>query len=219
MRFNQPKFLELMEQYDVVGFFEEHVILNSGILSHWYVNWRTVLNDVYGIDQVSNHLLSVIQDYHIEFDSIYGVPEGATKLGIVTQYKWARNSSGFGPGSHSLPMGRGQKKEHGKIEDREFLGKPKGNVIVIEDVTTTGSSIFETIKKLIEVGARATAVITLTDRLVLDSNDKTVKEILRRSSIPFYALSTAEQILPEAIRRKNPSSKVVNAIRQEFTSI
>ncbi len=51
-----------------------------------------------------------------------GVPEGATKLGVLASYIWAKGSSDFKPGRFPLPMGRAKPKEHGVPEDRFFVG-------------------------------------------------------------------------------------------------
>lgn len=51
-----------------------------------------------------------------------------------------------------MVVGRGNPKEHGDPKDKYFIGPAKENdrVIVIEDVTTTGGSLIDTIKHLQE---------------------------------------------------------------------
>jgi len=48
-KFNQEKFNQFILENKVVGFFEEPITLKSGRLSHWYVNWRNVAEDVFFI--------------------------------------------------------------------------------------------------------------------------------------------------------------------------
>ena len=47
-------------------------------------------------------------------------------------------------------MGRGKQKEHGDPKDKFFVGIPNGDTIILEDTTTTGSSLINTIIQLKE---------------------------------------------------------------------
>jgi orotate phosphoribosyltransferase len=127
--FNKNNFNQFVNDNNVVGFFKEPVKLKSGRMSNWYVNWRTVTEDVYLTDKLSNFVLDFKEDLGLNVDCFYGVPEGATKLAIITQYKLAKEIS-YWPGSHPLAMGRGKPKEHGAEKDRFFLGIPKGRTII-----------------------------------------------------------------------------------------
>ena len=147
-KFNQQKFNQFILENNVIGFFEEPITLKSGRLSFWYVNWRNVAQDVFLLDKLTDLVINFVEDLNLKPDCFYGVPEGATKLGILTQYKWAKKSSNFGLASHILPMGRGKPKDHGDLKDRFFVGMPRGETVILEDVTTTGSSLLETIEKL-----------------------------------------------------------------------
>jgi hypothetical protein len=70
------------------------------------------------LNVISDGLIALTQDEGLNPDCFYGVPEGATKLAIVTQSKWAQFAPNYGQGSHCLPMGRAQPKEHGDPKDR-----------------------------------------------------------------------------------------------------
>jgi len=41
-------------------------------------------------DKLSDYVMAFVEDSGLQPDCFYGVPEGATKLGIITQYKWAK---------------------------------------------------------------------------------------------------------------------------------
>ena len=154
MNWQKEKFYEFIIENNVIGFFKEPLKLKSGRLSYWYVNWRNVAKDVYLIDKLSDFLISFVKELDLNPDCFYGVPEGATKLGIITQYKWAKGQLNYKMGAYSLSMGRAKPKDHGDPKDKYFLGNPRGKVIIIEDVTTTGGSLFETIKFLSEIGIK-----------------------------------------------------------------
>lgn len=138
-KFNQEKFNQFILENKVIGFFEEPVTFKSGRIAHEYINWRNVAEDVFLIDRLADYVMAFVEDLGLAPDCFYGVPEGATKLGVITQYKWAKKSPNYGPGSHRLPMGRKQPKDHGDPKDKYFVGAPKGKVIILEDITTTGA--------------------------------------------------------------------------------
>ncbi|MFX1596715.1 MAG: hypothetical protein ACFFBK_11705, partial [Promethearchaeota archaeon] len=128
--------------------------------------------------------------------SFYGVPEGATKLGIITQYKWARKQKNYSPGNYSLPMGRGNQKEHGDPKDRFLLGIPSGTTVILEDTTTTGESLINEIKKLKKLDVNIIGAIGLTDRNELRDDGKSVEEIIWEEKIKYYSMSNAVDLLP-----------------------
>jgi len=215
-RFHSENFLSFILDNRVVGFFDKPITLKSGRTSHWYVNWRTVSSDVFLIDKLSDFLIDFVSDLRLSHDGFFGVPEGATKLAVLSAYKWARLQKNFKEGSHTLAMGRGKPKEHGSPKDRYFVGEPHGNVILVEDVTTTGGSLLETIDHIRAAGASIVAAVGLTNRMELDNNKKSVADAISEKGVTYYAMSEATKILPEAIRRFNPSDEIVAAIKNEF---
>ena len=214
--FNQEEFKRFILENGVVGFYKRPVRLKSGRFSHWYVNWRGVAEDVFLLDRLTDYIIAFTEDLGLEPECFYGVPEGATKTGIITQYKWARKSRGYGPGSHVLPMGRGRAKQHGAPKDRYFLGQPRGKTIVIEDVATTGDSLIAAIDSLGEAGTSVTGAFALTDRMEVRDDGKSVREMMELREIPYYALSDALELLPEAYRMLRPGEDIARAIEEEF---
>lgn len=215
MIFDQESFNNFVLDNNVIGFFSEAIKLKSGRMSHWYVNWRTVAEDVALTDVVSNFLLNFISDRDLKVDTIYGVPEGATKLAVISQYKLGTQQPHYA-GSHVLSMGRGKPKEHGAPKDRYFLGMPKGKVLVLEDVTTTGGSLLETIDQLQEADVDVVAAVGLTNRLALNNDRMSVKELVDKKGIPYISLSDAQQLLPLAYKELQPSEEVADFVEKEF---
>lgn len=214
--YKQTEFNNFILENNVVGFFDKPVLLSSGRLSNWYVNWRTLVKDVFFTDQLSDYVLAFTRELGLEPKCFYGVPEGATKLGILTQYKWAKDSPNYAPHSHALAMGRGKLKEHGDPKDRYFVGEPKGETIVIEDVTTTGESLLNTIDILTKVGVPITAALSLTNRMELRDDGQSVKEAVESRGIPFYEMSNALQLLPLVYKKLDPEENIVRSIENEF---
>jgi orotate phosphoribosyltransferase len=216
MAFNQNEFNDFIVNNDVVGFFSEPIKLKSGRMSNWYVNWRTPTSDAYLMDRLTDFVLEFTKEKGLEPDCFYGVPEGATKLGVLTQFKYAKSSDGFAPGSHVLPMGRGKPKEHGAPKDKFFVGQPKGKVIVLEDVTTTGGSLLTTLDNLKESGVDVIAAFGLTNRMEVRDHGLSVKDAVKQKGISYHALSNALDLLPAVYKKSDPGEHIAKSIEEEF---
>ncbi len=202
------KFENFIIKNKVIGFFNKPIKLKSGRLSYWYVNWRNITADVYLLDKLTDYLLIFVDYLNLKPSCFYGVPEGASKLGIITQFKWARKHKNYGSGEFILSMGRGKQKEHGDPKDRFFLGIPNGNVVILEDVTTTGESLINSIKKLKDLNIDILAAIGLTNRNELRDDGKSVEEIILGEGIQYYAMSNAIDLLPNLKPNKDISKKI-----------
>jgi len=216
MSWDKENFYQFIIGNQIVGFFKEPLKLKSGRHSYWYINWRNVAEDVYSLDKLSNYVIGFVNSLGLEPDCFYGVPEGATKLGIITQYKWAKNSTNYGQNTHILSMGRARPKEHGDPKDKLFLGIPKGNVVVLEDVTTTGGSLLETIDKLNEIQVNIIAAIGITNRNELREDKKSVEEAVREKGVPYYAMSNALELLPRIFNILKPGENTGKHIENYF---
>ena len=209
---HKEDFYNFIIENNVIGFFKEPIRLKSGRLSNWYVNWRNVAADVYLIDKLTDFLLLYIDFLNLKPDCFYGVPEGASKLGIITQFKWAKKQNKYNPGKYTLTMGRGKQKQHGDPKDKFFLGIPIGNVIVLEDTTTTGGSLVNTIRTLKELKINIIATIGLTNRNELRDDGKSVDEIILEEGVEYYAMSNALELLPKL----KPDNQIKNEILEYF---
>ena len=209
--FDQKAFNSFIIENHVIGFFEKPITLKSGKQSHWYVNWRTVSNDAFLLDKLSEFVIAFTKDLSLKPDCFYGVPEGATKLGVVTQLNWGKQASSFSKGSHVLSMGRAKPKEHGSPTDRNFVGAPRGNTIILEDVTTTGGSLLNTVDALNEIEIPIIAALGLSNR-----GSSEVRELLAEKNVNYYQLSNAHELLPEIIRLENPAKEIKESIENEL---
>lgn len=217
MAFNQEDFHDFILDHGVVGFFNEPVPLKSDRPSHWYVNWRKPMEDTFLANELCEYVINFTLDHQLSPQCFYGVPEGATKIALLTQFKWAgQNEWQWTPGSHPLAMGRGKIKECGKPEDRYFLGMPRGDTIVIEDVTTTGGSLLSTLDALAEANVRVIAAFGLTNRMEKNDEGRSVEDTVQAKGVLYHALSTAHDILPKAYARLQPGKHIARAIEEEF---
>ncbi len=193
----KENFYNFIVNNNIIGLFREPIKLKSGRLSFWYINWRNIKSDVFLLDQLTDYIFLYINYLGLNPKCFYGVPEGATKIGIITQYKWAKNQENYKSGAYILSMGRGKQKEHGDPKDRFFPGVPNGETVIIEDVTTTGYSLVNAIKKLRKLNVKIIAAIGLTNRNELRDDRKSVKEIILENDVQYYAMSNAFDLLPK----------------------
>jgi orotate phosphoribosyltransferase len=213
---DRDAFYQFIINNNVIGFFETPIKLKSGRESHFYVNWRNIASDVYLIDQLTDFLLNFIENLHLNIDCFIGVPEGATKLGILSQYKWAKRRNDFKKKRYILPMARGKVKKHGASKDKAYLGVPQGNVVILEDVTTTGQSLLELIHKLKKSNIKITAAISLTNRDELRPDGKSVEQVLKKKDIPYYTMSHAVDLLPLVYKKYNIGVSIAKKVENYF---
>ena len=191
--FDQHLFNKFILENNVVQRLDKPVTLVSGRQSDWYVNWRDVTSDAYLLNNLTDFILEFITANNIQADTIYGVPEGATKIAVIAGMKLAQKQQ-CAKGSHIISMGRAKPKEHGLPKDRYFIGMPKGKTLVLEDTTTTGGSLLRTIATLQEAGVDVSGVLVLTDRNELRDDGKTVHHFFKDKGIKYYAMSSGKEL-------------------------
>ncbi len=189
--FDQTSFLSFIKENGIVKHFNEPITLKSGKTSQTYINWRHATSDAYITFQLTQFILAAMHQYYPKSHCIYGVAEGASKLAVISQFLWAQQQETFEKGEFPLAMGRGKEKTHGDPEDKYFLGSPKGKVVVLEDVITTGGSLLDTLKQLDTLPIEISGVLVLSDR---STERHAFHDYIKAKNIPFYALSTLSDI-------------------------
>jgi len=216
MAWNKESFYNFILKNNVIGFFKEPLKLKSGRLSYWYVNWRNVAEDVFTLDELSDFLIDYVKYLKLDPDCFFGVPEGATKLGIITQYKWARAQGDFVQRKYTLSMGRANPKEHGELKDKYFLGVPKGKVIILEDTVTTGESLIHAVEQLNNINVNIIAAICLTNRNEIRDDGTNISELIDAYGVKLYAMSEGVELLPIAFKKLQPARKVAMEIENYY---
>ncbi len=217
MKWNQENFNEFIKTQNVIGIFNQPIKLASGRLSYWYINWRKITSDAFLLDKLTDFIISFITNLGLNPKCFYGVPEGATKLGIITQFKWAKMQNNFNLGNYPISMGRGKQKEHGDPKDRSFIGLPEGDVVILEDVITTGGSLLKTIQKLDDFDINIIGVIGLTNRNELRDDGENIKDIISQYNIPFFAMSNAIELLPHLEMKNGIKNNIIEYFKKYGT--
>ncbi|MHA1802963.1 MAG: orotate phosphoribosyltransferase [Promethearchaeota archaeon] len=216
MVWKEEKFIEFILDNNVLEFVDTPFTLKSGRLSYWYINWRNISEDVFLLEKLTDFILDYVDDFNLDPDTFYGVPEGATKLGIITQYKWAKCHDRLKKGDFVLSMGRALPKDHGDPKDKYFLGKPRGKVVILEDTITTGESLLNTVKIMKSMNINIGAIICLSNRNELRADGKNIADIIKDLNIKFHSMSNAIDILPRAIKKFQLKKSLIQEIKNYF---
>lgn len=212
MKFDQAEYHKFLFQNNAVGFFPEGKKLKSGRISGWYYNGRRLLDFAAVLDKMAQFVLDYVKEHGIVPDYFISVPDGTTKLA---------DRLNFLLGGKQVQARKVAKTDHGDLRDAYFLGPvEKGDrVVVVEDATTTGGSIFEQIEKCFAAEMNVLASLCEMNRLELTDDMKNSVEdyIQKKFNIRHHSLSNAALILPEAYRILKPTIEVANIIEKEYS--
>ncbi|MDR1992621.1 MAG: orotate phosphoribosyltransferase [Nitrososphaerota archaeon] len=132
-------------------------ILASGDESWVFFDCKQVTQNSEGISLVAEIFFEMVKDYHL--DAIGGIQTGAIPIcTAVAQLSYLKG----------LPIQafwvREKRKDHGTMNKIEGGLQPNSRVVVVDDVTTKGTSVLKAIDEVLEINCQIAAVITLVDR-------------------------------------------------------
>jgi orotate phosphoribosyltransferase len=162
------------------------IMLASGRESDYYIDMRPTTMHPAGATCVGELIVDALEGLTVDF--VGGLEMGAVP--IATAVAIASHARGRDIGAFFV---RKKPKDHGAKKLVE--GLPKGetikgrNVVVVEDVTTTGGSALQAVAALREEGANIVLVLTIVDRL------EGAKENFAAEGLEFRALFTADEFL------------------------
>jgi len=162
------------------------VTLSSGKKSDYYLDCRLTTLDPEGSVLVAHSILELLAAQSIRAEAIGGMSIGADPVVssvVALSHLEGRPLRGF--------LVRKERKEHGMQRRIEGIGRvPVRNVVIVDDVCTTGKSTFEAIEAAESEGMKVVAVISVVDREEGGSADL-------RKKYPYFALTTARELLAE----------------------
>ena len=179
---------ELFELIRTRSFGRGKIMLASGRESDFYFDLRPTTVHPAGATLVGELICDALEGTKAEF--VGGLEAGA--IPVATSVAIASHRRG---GKLEAFFVRKKPKDHGAKKLIE--GLPKGatlkgrNVVVLEDVTTTGSSSMQAVAALREEGANIMCVLTIVDRL------EGARENFAAEGLEFRALYTAEEFLKD----------------------
>ena len=133
-----------------------HFILSSGLHSEGYVQCARALMDPKRADKLCKELVAKVNQFASEKSLTFDIIVAPAMGGVVIGYELARQL-----GLESIFCERSE----GTFIFRRGFEVPQGaNVLIVEDVVTTGKSSMEAARCIEEAGGKPVAVASLIDR-------------------------------------------------------
>jgi orotate phosphoribosyltransferase len=176
---------ELFKLLKEKSLYQGEVILSSGKGSTYYFDCKKTSLDPYGAFLIASILWQRILELikgGVAVDAVGGPTLGADPIiGALIMYSYL----------NTIPLNgfivRKEPKKHGKMRLIEGNLAAGSNVIIIEDVTTTGTSTMHAIRAVEEIGCQIVKVYSLVDR------DEGSREALK--DYPYEPIFKAQQFL------------------------
>jgi orotate phosphoribosyltransferase len=160
--------------------------LASGRESDFYFDLRPTTLHPAGATYIGDMIIDALEG--LDVDYVGGLAMGA--IPIATAASIASHRGGRAIGAFFVHK---KAKEHG--ERKLVEGLPKGeslrdkNVVIVEDVTTTGGSAIQAVDAAQQEGGNVVLVLTIVDRL------EGAEDTFAARRLPFRALFTADEFL------------------------
>ena len=167
------------------SYLEGEVILSSGEKSDFYVNGKMVAMMPEGAHLIGEVVYDHIKD--MEFDAIGGLAVGAVPMVTsiaVSCYHHGRNAEGF--------FVRVEAKSHGTKKIVEGLLPKHAQVIIVDDVVTSGKSVMKAIEAVEAENGEVVLVLAIVDR------QAGAEELFRENGYKYQSIFTKEDVMAHA---------------------
>ena len=164
--------------------------------------WPVVSNLCAGVRavlrSVSEHMFNLVQSSGASFQVVCGVPYTALPIATVMSV------------SHSVPMvmRRKEAKGYGLKKIIEGVWKQGDTCLVVEDLVTSGISVFETIAPVEEAGLRVRDVVVLINR------EQGGRENIEKRGVKLHALVTVTEVMEILFKKGKIDAGTVEKVRR-----
>jgi orotate phosphoribosyltransferase len=176
---------ELLEMLAHKSFRLGEFQLSSGSTSDYYIDCRTTTLDARGTQLVGEVFLAEIREQGWEADAIGGLTMGADPI-VVAVAVTSGTMHGF--------LVRKAEKQHGTGQRIEGFREKGAQVVIVDDVCTTGSSTVQAIEAAREYGFEVIGVMCLVER-----QDAHGRPSVEKAAAPanFISIFTANEVRKE----------------------
>nr|WP_154223037.1 orotate phosphoribosyltransferase [Marinicella rhabdoformis] len=182
------EFLQLAVDKQVLKFGE--FTLKSGRVSPYFFN-AGLFDDGASLAQLGRFYAQTIVDSGVEFDMLYGpaykgIPL-ATAISVAFYDMFDRN----------VPVCFNRKEAKGHGEGGQLIGAPlKGNVLIVDDVVSAGTSVRESIEMIRQNDAITCGVAVALDRQERgEGMNSAMQELHREFDVETIAIANLESLL------------------------
>jgi orotate phosphoribosyltransferase len=162
------------------------ITLASGRKSNFYFNLKPTMFDPEGAALLAELAYEALKDDNLDY--IGGLEMGAVPLAAaIAQLSWIKG--------HPIAafFVRKKPKEHGARLALEGLAAGESlsdqRIVIVEDVTTTGSSAMKAVEAVREAGGNVALVLTMVDR------EEGATDTFAEAGLPFRSLYRASEFL------------------------
>ena len=176
---------ELLEMLAHKSFRLGEFQLSSGSTSDYYIDCRVTTLDARGAQLVGEVFLAEIREQGWEADAVGGLTMGADPI-VVAVAVTSGTIHGF--------LVRKAEKQHGTGQRIEGFREKGAQVVIVDDVCTTGSSTVQAIEAAREYGFEVIGVMCLVER-----QDAHGRPSVEKAAAPanFISIFTANEVRKE----------------------
>lgn len=206
----QKQFIRLALDCGVLKFGEFQ--LKSGRISPYFFN-TGLFNSGAQLDKLGQFYAQALINAGVDVDVLYGPAYKGIPLVSATSIAYARLK-------HDIPFAfnRKEAKDHG--EGGVLVGAPlQGNVWIVDDVITAGTSVRESVDIIRGAGATVAGVVIALDRQEKGQNETSaVQEVSAQFGIPVVSIISLAEIIEFIEQDNNFADKlsIIRGYRQQY---
>lgn len=207
----RQEFLEFAIKNNILRFGE--FITKAGRTSPYFFN-AGLFNTGYKLQRLGEFYARAISDSEVHFDMLFGPAyKGIPLVSAVSIGLLDLNDDDI-----PFAFNRKEAKDHG--EGGNLVGSElKGNVLIIDDVISAGTSVRESVEIIQKAGAKVAGVVIAIDRMEKGKGElSAVQEVQQQFGIPVLSIANLNDLLkhlehqPELKRYE----QAVRAYREQY---
>lgn len=173
--------------------------LTSGKKSPFYIDMRLFISYPDIFDKLCEIYTEIIKKEIAKVDKIAGIPTAGLPIATLTSYKL------------HLPLiyVRKEPKPHGKARMIEGILNPNDNVVLVDDLITSGKSLISAARAIREEGGIIKHAVTLLDR------QQGGRENLSKEGIELHTVVSISQLL-ETLRNQGDIDEKKYQLAKEY---